>query len=86
MPSAVVDAIGATGAVLTTVCWLPQAIKVVRSRDTAALSLTGTVAFTIGIALWLIYGVALMDWPLIASDAVTLALMAVIVAMKLKHG
>ena len=81
-----VDTIGMTGAVLTTVCWLPQAIKVVRSRDTAALSLTGTVAFTIGIALWLIYGVALMDWPLIASDAVTLALMAVIVAMKLKHG
>jgi MtN3 and saliva related transmembrane protein len=59
---------------------------VVRSRDTAALSLTGTIAFTIGIALWLIYGLALMDWPLITSDAVTLALMAVIVAMKVRYG
>ena len=67
-------------------CWLPQAIHVVRSRDTAALSLTGTVAFTIGIALWLIYGLALMDWPLITSDAVTLALMTVIVAMKVRYG
>jgi MtN3 and saliva related transmembrane protein len=68
------------------VCWLPQAIHVVRSRDTAALSLTGTVAFTIGIALWLVYGLALMDWPLITSDAVTLALMTVIVAMKVRYG
>ena len=42
--------------------------------------------FTIGIALWLIYGLALMDWPLITSDAVTLALMAVIVAMKVRYG
>jgi MtN3 and saliva related transmembrane protein len=80
------DAIGMTGAVLTTVCWLPQAIQIIRSRDTAAISLTGTVAFTIGIAFWLIYGVALVDWPLITSDAVTLVLMSVIVAMKLKHG
>jgi MtN3 and saliva related transmembrane protein len=67
MKGLLVDTIGMAGAVLTTVCWLPQAIHVVRSRDTAALSLTGTVAFTIGIALWLIYGLALMDWPLIAS-------------------
>jgi len=86
MNGLLVDTIDMAGAVLTTVCWLPQAIQIVRSRDTAALSLTGTVAFTIGIAFWLIYGVALMDWPLITSDAVTLALMSVIVAMKLKHG
>jgi MtN3 and saliva related transmembrane protein len=86
MKGLLVDTIGMAGAVLTTVCWLPQAIHVVRSRDTAALSLTGTIAFTIGIALWLVYGLALMDWPLITSDAVTLALMTVIVAMKVRYG
>jgi MtN3 and saliva related transmembrane protein len=86
MNGLLVDTIGMAGAVLTAVCWLPQAIHVVRSRDTAALSLTGTIAFTIGIALWLIYGLALMDWPLITSDAVTLALMTVIVAMKVRYG
>ncbi len=86
MNGLLVDTIGMAGAVLTTVSWLPQAIQVVRSRDTAALSLTGTIAFTIGIALWLVYGLALMDWPLITSDAVTLALMAVIVAMKVRYG
>jgi MtN3 and saliva related transmembrane protein len=40
----------------------------------------------VGIAFWLIYGLALMDWPLITSNVVTLALMSVIVALKLRHG
>ena len=86
MPSLLVDAIGMTGAVLTTVCWLPQAIKLIRSRETRAISLAGTVVFTVGIVFWLAYGIALRDWPLIASNAATLALMLVIVALKLRHG
>jgi MtN3 and saliva related transmembrane protein len=86
MNGLLVDTIGMTGAVLTTVCWLPQAIHIVRSRDTAAISLTGTLAFTIGIVVWLVYGLALMDWPLIASSVATLAPMSVIVALKLRHG
>jgi MtN3 and saliva related transmembrane protein len=86
MNATLVDAIGMIGAVLTTVCWLPQAIQIIRSRDTRAISLAGTLAFTIGIAFWLAYGVALVDWPLITSDVVTLGLMSVIVALKLRHG
>ena len=86
MNGLLVDTIGMAGAVLTTVCWLPQAIQIVRSRDTAAISLTGTLAFTVGIVFWLIYGLTLMDWPLITSNVVTLALMSVIVALKLRHG
>jgi len=86
MPPALVDAIGALGAILTTVCWLPQAIKIIRDRDTRALSLPTNLAFTAGIFLWLVYGAALLDWPLIVSSAVTFALMAVIVALKLRHG
>lgn len=81
-----IDAIGALGAVLTTVCWLPQAIQIVRERDTRAISLAATSGFTAGIFLWLVYGVALIDWPLIASSAITLALMLVILGLKLRHG
>jgi MtN3 and saliva related transmembrane protein len=81
-----VDAIGMTGAVLTTVCWVPQAWKIIRSRETGAISLAGTLAFTVGIAFWLVYGLALMDWPLISSNMVTLVLMAPILALKLRHG
>ena len=81
-----VDSVGMTGAVLTTVCWLPQALKIIRERETSAISLPGTAMFTLGMALWLVYGVALIDWPLITSSIITLGLMLVIVALKLRHG
>lgn len=80
------DFAGATGATLTTLCWLPQAMKVMREKETRALSLSGTATFTVGIALWLVYGLALGDWPLIASNAVTLALLAPILVLKLRYG
>ena len=81
-----IDIIGVTGAALTTLCWLPQAMKVIRDKDTRALSLMATAGFTAGVGLWLIYGLAIGDWPLIGSDAVTLALMLPILAMKLRYG
>jgi len=81
-----IDFVGATGAVLTTLCWLPQALKVIRDKETRALSLPATVAFSLGVVLWLVYGLAIGDWPLIGSNAATLALMAPILAMKLRYG
>jgi MtN3 and saliva related transmembrane protein len=81
-----VDFIGATGAMLTTLCWLPQALKVVREKQARAISLPAMGAFTFGIALWLIYGLAIGDWPLIGSNAVTLAIMLPILALKLRYG
>ncbi len=70
-----IDVIGAGGAALTTLGWLPQALKLVRDKEARALSLPATAAFTLGIGLWLVYGLAIGDWPLIGSNAVTLALM-----------
>jgi MtN3 and saliva related transmembrane protein len=84
--SPLIDIVGAAGAALTTFCWLPQALKVVREKETRALSLPATTAFTLGILLWLIYGLAIGDWPLIASSAVTLPPLAVILGMKLHYG
>ena len=81
-----IDVIGATGATLTTLCWLPQALKVIREKETRALSLPAAAAFTLEVVLWLIYGLAIGDWPLIGSNAVTLALRLPIVAMKLRYG
>ncbi|HXX09177.1 MAG TPA: SemiSWEET transporter [Pseudolabrys sp.] len=81
-----IDIVGATGAVLTTLCWLPQALKVIREKETRALSLPATAAFTGGVVLWLIYGLAIEDWPLIGSNAVTLTLMMPILSLKLRYG
>ena len=78
--------LGAAGAVLTTICWLPQAVRVVRTKDTHAISLATNLIFAIGILLWLIYGIAIGNWPLIAANAISMMFTLVIIAMKLRHG
>ena len=84
--SALVHLIGAAGAVLTTLCWVPQAIKIIRERETRAISLTGTILSVVGVGLWLVYGFAIADAPLIGSSVITLAMTTIILALKIRHG
>jgi MtN3 and saliva related transmembrane protein len=86
MSSRLVEAIGAAGAVLTTLCWVPQAIKIIRERDTRAISLPGTTLCVLGVLLWLIYGLAIVDAPLIGSSIVTFAMTMIILLLKIRHG
>jgi MtN3 and saliva related transmembrane protein len=86
MPSGLVEAIGAAGAVLTTVCWVPQAAKIIRERNTRAISLPGTALCVIGVLLWLVYGLAIVDGPLIGSSIVTFAMTFIILVLKIRHG
>ena len=81
-----IDAIGVSAAILTTLCWLPQAIKVFRDKETRAISLPATLIFAGGILLWLIYGVGIGDWPVIFANAVSFLFMLAIIAMKLRYG
>ena len=73
-------------AILTTLCWVPQAVKIIRDRETRAISLTATALSVLGIVLWLIYGLAIADAPLIGSSAITFAITAAILALKIRHG
>jgi len=86
MPFSFVDVVGTAGAVLTTPCWLPQAIRILRTRDTHAISLPATAAFAAGILCWLVYGVAIGDAPLIGANVITFALTLTILGLKLRHG
>ncbi|MGA8816826.1 MAG: SemiSWEET transporter [Xanthobacteraceae bacterium] len=86
MAPAFVETIGALAAILTTLCWVPQALKIVRDRETRAISLPGTLLCVLGVLLWLIYGVAIADPPLIGSSAITFAITAAILALKIRHG
>jgi MtN3 and saliva related transmembrane protein len=86
MNPVLVNMIGAAAAVLTTLCWLPQVWKIVRERDARAISFPANFASAVGVGCWLVYGAALMDWPLIGSSAVTLALTLAILALKVRHG
>ncbi|MBV1700088.1 MAG: SemiSWEET transporter [Hyphomicrobiales bacterium] len=73
-------------AILTTVCWVPQAVKIIRDRETRAISLPGTLLCVVGVLLWLVYGLAIVDAPLIGSSLVTFAITATILALKIRHG
>ncbi len=77
---------GYIAAVMTTLAFVPQAFKIIRSKDTRSISLGMYVVFTIGIGFWLIYGIALGSMPMILANIVTLLLSSTILAMKLKHG
>lgn len=81
-----INLVGASAATLTTLCWLPQAIKIIRTRDAAAVSLLTYSVFAVGLALWLSYGVLLGSWPLIGSNTVTLVPVVAIILLKLRHG
>jgi MtN3 and saliva related transmembrane protein len=80
------DLIGYVAAALTTSSFVPQAIKTIRSRDTHAISLGMYVTFTIGIALWFVYGLALGSWPVILSNVLTFALASTILVLKIRYG
>jgi MtN3 and saliva related transmembrane protein len=84
--SVIIEMTGALAAVLTTLCWLPQVIKILRDRETRAISLWGTTLCVVGVLLWLVYGIAIADGPLIGSSAVTFAITAAILALKIRHG
>jgi MtN3 and saliva related transmembrane protein len=77
---------GYAAAILTTGSFIPQAIKTLRSRNTAGISLAMYVVFTIGVALWLVYGVYLVSWPMIFANTVTLLLSVSILILKLRYG
>jgi MtN3 and saliva related transmembrane protein len=81
-----IDAVGLSAAVITTVCWIPQAVQILRTKDTRAISLLTQAAFTVGIALWLGYGILSGSLPVIVSNAVTLPLVGAILVLKLRHG
>ena len=80
-----VEYIGSLAAVCTTLCWVPQALKIIREKQTQGISLITQALFTVGLALWLIYGLLLMNWPLIISNAVTLIFSVVILILKVRY-
>ena len=77
---------GTVAAMLTTASFVPQALRIVRTRDTHSLSLPMYLVFTAGVGFWLGYGLVLMSWPMIVANAITFVLAATILVLKLRYG
>ena len=78
--------IGMLAATLTTLCFIPQVWLVVKHRKTEGISLAMYIVFGAGVSLWLVYGLLLDSPPIIVANAVTLCLVLVIIAMKIRLG
>ncbi|HEX6103016.1 MAG TPA: SemiSWEET transporter [Alphaproteobacteria bacterium] len=75
--------IGSAAAICSTTSFVPQAWKIIRTRDTSGLSARMYAVTVTGFSLWLAYGIMLGEWPLIVTNAVCLALSAFILAMRI---
>ena len=86
MSPAAIELLGFAAAALTSLCWLPQAWRTVRTRDTQAISLWTQGLLAAGTTLWLSYGIQILSWPVIVANALTLLLVLLIITMKLRFG
>ena len=80
-----IDIIGYLAALLTTFSFLVQAIQSWRTRDLSGISVGMYSMFTLGVGLWLIYGIVIESWPLIATNTLTFLFALSILLMKLKQ-
>ena len=78
--------VSAAAATLTTAAFVPQALHIIRHKETRAISLFMYISFAVGVALWLLFGTMIGNWPIIVSNGITLLLALAIITMKLKYG
>jgi MtN3 and saliva related transmembrane protein len=76
--------LGFAAGMITTIALLPQALKIVMTRQTRDISLLWAISMNIGLLLWLLYGIEKNDPPMIAANSISLLLLLVILICKLR--
>ena len=79
------DWIGWLAGTLTTVAFVPQVIKIWRSKKADDISISMFLIFTVGVALWMVYGIQTASLPVMLANAVTLVLALVILMLKYRY-
>lgn len=78
--------LGLLAGACTTVSFLPQVIKILKTRKAGDISLYMYIILTTGVFLWMVYGIFLREIPIILANGVTLILCVLVLAMKIKYG
>jgi len=81
----VFELIGFTAATLTTLAFVPQALKSYKEKSTKDISLVMYVVMFTGVILWLLYGIHLNSIPIIIANAITALFNLSIIILKMKH-
>lgn len=77
--------IGILAGILCTISFIPQVIRIVKTKRTKDLSLVTFTLFSLGVFLWLVYGVLIQELPIILANFATLSLILIILGMKIKY-
>jgi MtN3 and saliva related transmembrane protein len=85
MDKNIIQMLGLIAGACTTIAFLPQVIKTWKSRSAKDLSLSMFSIFSVGVALWLLYGILVQDVPVIAANMITLMLAATLLVFKLRY-
>ena len=79
------NTLGLIAGALTTVAFIPQVVKIWKSKHTLDISLGMFAIFSVGVLLWLLYGIQLRALPIILYNGVTLVLSLTILVFKLRY-
>jgi MtN3 and saliva related transmembrane protein len=77
------EILGLTAAALTSLSFIPQVVKTIRSGDTSSISLGMYTSFVVGVFLWLVWGYQVGQVPVVIANGITFALASVILVMKI---
>ncbi len=79
------EIVGYVAAACTTFAFVPQALKVLKTKDTSAISLKMYSMFTFGVATWLVFGILKSELPIIIANGITLLFAALILGYKIRY-
>jgi MtN3 and saliva related transmembrane protein len=79
------EIIGFIAAASTTISFIPQAIKTIKTRQTKDISLLMYALLTFGVLMWTIYGFMTKDTPVLMANGITIIFASIVLILKLKH-
>jgi MtN3 and saliva related transmembrane protein len=85
LPSWMVELIGSVAACCTTISFIPQLIRVYRLKSARDISLIMFLIFSLGVFLWMLYGIFIRSFPVILANGLTLALSLAILVLKIRY-
>lgn len=79
------NTLGLLAGTLTTLAFVPQVIKIWKSKYTRDISLGMFAIFSVGVLLWLLYGIQIGSMPIVIANGITLGLALTILVFKIKY-
>lgn len=77
--------LGLVAAFCTTISFLPQAVQIIKTKDTSSISAAMYSLFTFGTLMWLLFGIYSKNMPVMLANGVTFILAVIILFYKLRE-